>query len=366
MKHLLLLLLSVVSFSACQQAGSGAKASDARVDSATQAIDDAMLTAEDRGPSVTLDAPVMLLYRMKPGDSFGYSIENIEDVTIMQDTIPTINHQVIRWWYRFEVVEAAPGGGARLRAHCDRVMFEGKYDGPGGAQAMQYDSREKNTYDIEKRFAQYNAPVHTPFMISVEKDGRISDISNLRDVVRNYLKDDYRTTKSDQLAAIERDYADSGIKAVLQLAFQKLADTPVGKDSTWTLVRPDKIGYLAVRSIASYGVRDVINSPRGTLAHIDAEITSEYVGAKTMDTGQGMATMNEFSVQGKGGTVFNLDAGRVQRRRLRTDVHVKMWIEPPEDLKRMMPDQMHDFWYSQKASIVNVIEPYASERTKTE
>lgn len=366
MKHLILLLLSVVSLSACQQTGDGAKASDATVDSASQAIDDAMLTAEDRGPSVQLEAPVMLLYRMKPGDTFGYSLENIEDVTIVQDTISTVNHQVIRWWYRFEVVEAKSGGGARLRAHCDRVVFDGEYDGPGGAQKVHYDSREKNSYDIEKRFAQYNAPVHTPFMISVEKDGRISDITNLGDVVRNYLKDDYRTTKSDQLKGIERDYADSGIKAVLQLAFQKLADTPVGKDSTWTLVRPDKIGYLAVRSIASYGVRDVVASPRGTLAHIDAEITSEYVGAKTMDTGQGMATMNEFSVQGTGGTVFNLDAGRVQRRRLRTDVNVKMWVEPPEELKRMMPDQMHDFWYTQKASIVNVIEPYASEFKKAE
>ena len=366
MKHLVLFLLFVVSLSACQQAGDGAKASGSAVDSATQALDDALLTAEDRGPSVTLDAPVMLLYRMKPGDTFGYSIENTEDVTIVQDTISTVNHQVIRWWYRFEVVEAAPGGGARLRALCDRVAFDGEYDGPGGAQTVHYDSREKNAYDIEKRFAQYTAPVNTPFMISVEKDGRISDISNLGDVVRNYLKDDYRTTKSDQLKGIEQDYADSGIKAVLQLAFQKLADTPVAKDSTWTLVRPDKIGYLAVRSVARYGVRDVVASPRGTLAQIDAGITSEYVGAKIMDTGQGMATMNEFAVHGSGGTVFNIDAGRVQRRRLRTDVNVKMWVEPPEELKRMMPDQMHDFWYTQKASIVNVIEPYAAELKKAE
>lgn len=358
MKYLFLLCMSLLSLTACQGAADGKGETGAAVDSVQKSIDDALLTAEDRGPSVALDAPVMLLYRMKPGDTFGYRIENTEDVTIVQDTISNINHQVISWWYRFEVMEAAEDGGARLRATCDRVRFVGEYDGPGGKQQVQYDSQDKNSYDIEKRFAQYNAPVNTPFVILVEKDGRISDIVGLTEVVKNFLKDDYRTTKSDQMQSIARDYADTGLKAVLQLAFQKLAETPVGKDSTWTIVRPDKIGYLAVRSAATYGVRDVVKSPRGMLAHIDAGISSDYVGAKKMDTGQGMATMNEFSVKGKGGTVFNIDAGRVQRRRLRTDVNVKMWVEPPEELKRLAPEQVHDFWYSQKASIVNVIEPY--------
>ena len=117
------------------------------------------------------------------------------------------------------------------------------------------------------------------------------------------------------MEGIARDYAETGIKAVLQLAFQKLAETPVGKDSSWSIIRPDRIGYLAVRNAATYTVRDIVKSPNGQVAHIDAAIKSDYVGKKVMDTGQGMATMNEFDVNGLGSTVFNLDFGRVRRRR---------------------------------------------------
>ncbi len=358
MRHLVLFLISLLVLTACNSETKQQAEGAAEVDSATQALENATYTAEDKGPSITLDAPVMLTYRMKQGDTFGFMIESVEDVTIIQDTIENINHQLLSYWYRFEVLESRPEGGGRLRVTCDRVRFSGSYDGPGGKQTAEYDSQEDNAYEIEKNFAQYNAPVNTPFVIVIAKDGRIADITELTEVIKNYLKDDYRTTKSDQMQGIARDYADSGLKSVIQLAFQKLAEAPVGKDSAWTITRPDRIGYLGIRNTAVYTVRDVVKSPSGQVAHIDAAITSLYTGDKRFDTGQGMATMNEFDVKGKGSTVYNLDKGRVQRRRLRTYVKVKMWVEPPEELKQMAPDQVHDFWYIQEASIENRIEPY--------
>lgn len=358
MRYLFVFLYSFLSLTACKSGDQQQAEAGAVVDSARQVMENETYTTDDRGPSIALDAPVTLFYRMREGDTFGYLIRNTEDVTVVQDTIANINHQVLSYWYRFEVMEAMPEGGARLRTTCDRVSFSGTYDGPGGKQTVTYDSQEKNSYEIEKRFAQYNAPVNTPFVIVIDKDGRIADVTGLTDVIKNYLKDDFRTTKSNQMEGIARDYAETGLKAVLQLAFQKLAETPVGKDSSWTIVRPDRIGYLAVRNSAVYTVRDVVKAPSSKVAHIDAAISSAYVGKKVMDTGQGMATMDEFDVKGIGSTVFNLEKGRVQRRRLRTDVKVKMWVEPPAELKELAPDQAHDFWYSQKASVENVIEPY--------
>jgi hypothetical protein len=358
MRHLVLFLILFLSLTACNSGSKQQAEGESMADSAGQALENATYTAEDRGPSITLDAPVMLNYRMRAGDTFGYMIKNVEDVSITQDTIININHQELSWWYRFEVLEVQPGGGVRLRTTCDRVLFTGSYDGPGGVQNVRYDSREKNEYDTEKKFAQYNAPVNTPFVIVVANDGRIADITELTEVIKNYLKDDYRTTKSNQLGGISRDYADTGLRSVLQLAFQKLAETPVGRDSSWTIVRPEHIGYLAIRNAAVYTVLDMVKSPSGRVAHIDAAISSAYTGDKKMDTGQGMATMDDFDVKGRGSTAFNIDKGRVQRRRLRTNVKVKMWVEPPEELKKMVPQQMHDFWYIQQASIENIIEPY--------
>ena len=364
MKQLFLLTLTVLVFIACQGAEEGKTAAAATVDSVLQSIDEATLTEEDRGPSVALDAPVLLQYRMQPGETFGYRVTNTEDVVLMQDTIENRNHQVVSWWYRFEVLEAKAQGGVRLRATCDRVLFEGEYKDPGGERTMRYDSDEKNSYDINKQYAQYNAPVAIPFEMTVEQDGRISAVDKLTEVIKNYLRDDYRTTKSNQIEAITRDYAEIGIKAVLQMAFQKLAEAPVGKDSTWMISSPDRLGYLAMRNSATYTVRDIVESPLGKVAHIDVQLKKAYTGQKKVDTGQGMATMSEFDATGRGSSVFNLDRGRLQRRRLRNAVNVKMWVEIPAELKEMTkgtPQEMHDFWWTLKGDTENVVEPYAGK-----
>ncbi|MFZ1729047.1 MAG: DUF6263 family protein [Bacteroidota bacterium] len=361
MRHLVLFLISFLSLTACNS-GSKQQVEGERVaDSSSQAVENATLTADDRGPSITLDAPVMLSYRMKVGDTFGYKIEDRQDILLMQDTIANHNVQNLTWWYHFEVLEANPGGAARLRATCDRVLFDGRYDGPGGKRSMKYDSDEKNTYDLDKQYAQYNAPVHTPFVIVVEQSGRIADITELTEVIRNFMKDDFRTTKSNQINAIAKDYADQNLKGTLQIVFQKLSEAPVGKDSTWMISTPDRLGYLAMQNSATYKVRDVVESPLGRVAHVDVTLTKTYVGKKKVDTGDGMATMSEFEARGKGSTVFNIDKGALQRRRLRNTVKVRMWVEPPDELKQMTkgtPQEVHDFWWTLNGITENVIEPY--------
>ncbi|MDT8324040.1 MAG: hypothetical protein RRA94_08020 [Bacteroidota bacterium] len=320
-----------------------------------------ILTEEDRGATVALDAPVTLSYFFSEGERFGYLISSTQHVRMFRDsTEDENNYQELRHWYRFEVLSARPGGGGRLRVHCDRVTFAGRYGSAGKSGEVAYDSDDNNSYDVEKRFAEHNAPVNAPFEITVEPDGRISGVDQLDGVVKNYLRDDYRSTRQRDLEAIKGAIADAKLKAVLQLAFQKLPEWPVGKDSTWRLIHPETLGYLAKEDIATYTVRDIVSSPRGRLAHIDVDIESRYKGDKTFDTGQGMATMETFDVTAGGLTVFNMQHGRLQRRSLRTDVHVRMYIETPEDLKKVAPNdpQSQNFWWMQKAFTEDRIEPY--------
>lgn len=353
-----LFLSILLTVAACQSA----KQENGAADSTTAAADSAEATEhiaeEERGASVELDAPLPLRYAFRTGDSFSFLIVTDQQVMQTQDTLEDINHQVIKYWYRFDVLEPGAGGGGRLRVTCDRVSFTLEQSTAGREREMAYDSRAENTDEVEKLYAQYNAPVDTPFEIVVEADGRISSVENLGEVIKNFLRDDYETTKSEYRETIERDYAETGLKQILQLAFQKLPEKPIGKDSTWTMVRPEKLGYLEYRNDAVYHIRDIVASPKGKLVHIDAQLTSMYTGSKKMDTGQGIATMDSFDVEGKGLTVFNLDAGRVRRRSLQTDVHVRMYVEPPDELKELAPQQARNFWWTQKASVKTTVEPY--------
>ncbi|HOJ05528.1 MAG TPA: DUF6263 family protein [Bacteroidota bacterium] len=360
---MLRLMLSSLAFlllacSACKQADENATPDASAADSLQQAI-----PADERGTPVQLDAPLQLAYRFSKGDSFGFRVSSTQKLAMRKDTAGTSferenNEQELTYWYMFEVLEAFPEGGGRLRATCDRVLFKGSYEGPQGKRDMAYDSQVKNTYDIEKLYAQYNAPVGAPYEITVSKDGRVASINNMDAVVRNFLKDDFATTKSNQIDIIKRDYAESGLKSHVQLMFQSLPDKPLAVDSSWTLVVPGKQGYLQIRNDATYTLASVVKTDLGTLAQITGRIKSSYTGPRTMDTGQGMATIEEFNIKGSTRTALNTDKGRVHRRALSNSVRVRMFIEPPEELKRMMPE-MRDFWWVQDASTQDTVEPYS-------
>ena len=359
--HVFLALLLLFTASACRSTQEqDAEAGDA-ARSEIEAAQTALLTDEDKGSPVQLDRPVMLQYRFTKGDSFAFRISNVQHVRMYRDsTEDENNYQELTHWYRFDVLESDPAGGGRLRVTCDRVTFSGKYVSAGKSGEVDYDSDAENSYDVEKRFAEHNAPVGAPFEITVNADGLISRVDNLDGVVRNYLRDDYKTTKKRDIDAISSAIADAKLKAVLQLAFQKLPEWPVGKDSTWRLIHPETLGYLGKGDVATYHVRDIVSSPTGQLAHIGVDIVSSYKGDKSFDTGQGIATMDVFDVTAGGLTVFNMQHGRLQRRNLRTDVHVRMYIETPEELKKAAPEdpRAQNFWWMQKAYTEDHIEPY--------
>jgi hypothetical protein len=308
---------------------------------------------------VRLDAPLVLTYRFTKGESFGYQIRKKESLSMFRDSLLDEKNDVaITRWYTFKVLESYPQGGGRLLAECVRVLYDGQYSGPSGKREMKYDSRETNAPNTERLLSEYNAPVGHPFEMVIAPDGRIAAVEKLDAVIRNYMKEDYATTKSDQIKAITEDYAQTGIKSVLQLVFQKLHDKPVAQDSSWVIINARKLGYLSLRDDAVYTFHGITGAELGKLAHIGVRLTSTYTGNPSFDTGQGWATMKDFDIDGVGRTSFNLDKGRVHRRSISNSVFVNMFVEPPEELKRLAPDQARNHWWSQKAVTEDSIEPW--------
>jgi hypothetical protein len=351
---LFLLSMLLLACSSCRQ-----QAKDVAANSDSTAVAADMLAGDEQGPAVRLDAPAVLAYNFSGGDIFGYQIRKMESISMFRDSLLDEKNDVtVTRWYTFKVLEAYPQGGGRLLAECDRVAYEGQYSGPSGKREMKYDSRETNAPNVERLLSEYNAPVGQPFEIVIAPDGRIAAVEKLDGVIRNYMGEDYATTKSDQIRAITQDYAQSGIKSVLQLVFQKLHDKPVAEDSSWVIVSAQKLGYLSLRDDAVYTLKSITEAEPGKLAHIGVRLRSLYTGSPSFDTGQGMATMKDFDISGIGRTSFNMDKGRVHRRSITNSVFVNMFVEPPEELKRMAPDQARNHWWSQKAATEDSIEPY--------
>lgn len=302
-------------------------------------------------------ASIDMRLKFKKGQVFGYSIVTAQNVKTTQDSLVSRSKQTIRYDYEFKVLKALPDGGARLQATCRRVVFDGNYQTPKGEKKMHYDSGEKNDRDKNKEFAQYNATVHTPFELVLNGEAKVTEVDKVDGVVKNLMSDDYKTAKLTTKQAVAKDYSEHALKDVIQLAFQKVENRPVKVDSSWKLVWSGKMGYMDIRNTATYTLTGYEDTPQGRIAHIRANLLSEYLGERKLDTGQGTATVDSFKVGGNGETTFNVDTGKPVTRRMKQTLYVKFFIEPPAELKQQAPDQAHDFWMIQDAQIENTITP---------
>jgi hypothetical protein len=347
-----LLLLATAVLASCGESGGKKGAAD----SASVAKD------AGRADGATLERPsdvVRLALTFTVGDAFGYAITTLQDVSMTRDSNVEKSTQRMTYRYRFDVLARNGDGSARLRATCLAVTFKGDYDDGGTKKSMLYDSREKNTETKEKTFAQYNAPVGAPFDIVLSREGKVERVSNYDKVIARLLGKDFNTIKQQARQKIAEDYAENGLKNILQGAFQKLEDRPVGVDSAWHHAWAGTLGFLKVQNDATYTLKGFEKSARGKLAHIAATMTSKYVGSKTLDTGQGLATVETFDIKGTGTTLFNMDDGRPESRKTSQTVRVKFYVEPPEELKKMAPDQAKSFWWSQNATMESIVERIA-------
>jgi hypothetical protein len=346
-----LFLLVLIALPGCGRSGDKAAGDSTKVKSADSATVDIPRNLQKEA------APATFAYRFKKGDEFRYSIKNVERVKMSRDTLVENNLQEITYKYSFRVLDTTPDGDARIEATCLAVFFKGDYRSSEAKKSMEYNSEEKNSKEKEKVFSRYNAPVNTPFEITVNKSGLITSIDRIDNVIARLMGDDFKTSKAQAKKMVEKDYGENGLKNIIQLVFQKFEPEPIGIDSSWISTWNGKIGFLSVQHTAVYTLKGYEPGPQGKLAHIAIRLTSKYMGDKKLDTGEGIATMEKFDIKGSGVTVFNADRGTPVRRKMAQTVFAKFFVQPPEELKKVAPEQAKDFWWTQEASVENDIEP---------
>ncbi len=303
------------------------------------------------------DEPLTFSYALEKGEAFGYSITTTERVTITRDSLEENSTQIVTYRYKFEVLDVASDGEAVLQATCLGVEFDGQYKDVRGSRKMEYDSDKPNDASKEKMYARYNAMVNIPFEITLASTGKITSVNKLDAVMKKLLGEDYATIAHEAKTKLTSDFGNQVLKSTIQWAFQNFEPRPISVDSSWTMKWTGELGYLKLEHIATYTLKGISKTPMEENAHIVISMTSKYIGEKRMDTGQGMATVNAFDVKGSGTTTFDMRRRRSKARKLKQQIYVKFFVEMPEEVKQLAPDQAKDFWLVQKASIENVIAP---------
>ncbi len=294
--------------------------------------------------------------KLKSGDRFDFRIETDERVKIGRDKEVEENRQKVTWWYAFTVLDAAEGGEARVEATCNRVLFAGEYKNTRGTQSLEFDSDKR--YDERKLrdFAQYHAPVGTPFRFVIDREGRISDLSQLSGIIERFMgKDNYAKAKASAKETLAMDYGESGLKNVVQLAFQKFESRPIAVDSSWTIQWDGRQGYLALKHSARYTLKGYEQAGSERLAYVSVTMKSRYTGPDKVDSGQGIVTVQKFDVTGKGYSRIDPSQGLSRTRSFVQSMALRFLVEPPAELKQAAPDQAKDFVMTQDATITNTV-----------
>jgi hypothetical protein len=295
-------------------------------------------------------------YRFAPGDMFGYSIRNVERVRVTRDTLTDNNLQEVTYRYAFKVLAVNADGGATVEVTCLGVTFSGSYKSAAGEKTMSYDSEAKNPPQKDRTFALYGAPVRTPYELTIDRTGLITAVGRLDAVMRRYMGEDFKTSKAAARAAIEKEYGNNALKNIVQMAFQTFSADPVDVDGSWVKDSPTKLGYLAVEHRATYTLKGFSGAGDARQAHFALALTSRYMGPRKLDTGQGIGTIEEYSVRGTGRTEFDMTRGRSTRRKTVQSVFTKVWMEVPPDLKQLQPD-MRDYWWITDGAVETEVEP---------
>ena len=325
-------------------------------DAAEGGNDNVMIEGMDASGLSGKGESIRLEFRLKKGDVFGYKIRTVEDVNLVQDSTASHNRNELEYGYKFEVLETDQAGGGTLRATCTYVKFNGEYESAGQQQKMEYDSRKQNPRETQKLYAQYNAPVNTPYEFVINGQGMITAVNSSDDILKRLLFDDFNTTSFETKQMLKQEYNSNGLKSVIQLAFQRVPNGMVESDSTWDYNWEGSIGFLKISNQAVYALKGYEESGGDRIAHIHALLKTTYTGPRKIDTGEGMANIETFNVGGKGLAKFNASTGKPVSRRTKQTVEAKFFVEVPEDLKAADPNA-HDFWLSQSAVVENDISP---------
>ncbi len=276
----------------------------------------------------------LLKFLFNKGDVFAYRIRSVTQVEEQTDTVRQTSRQDVAYTYRFEVLDADAAGNGHLRATCTEVVFRGAY----GPRQLSYDSKAPSDKNQEKMFAQYNAPLNTPFEITVSPEGTVRGVSKVEKVVERLMGNDYKTSKADAKRQVAEDYGNNALKDIVQMAFQKLSEKPVATDSSWSITWDGAIGFLRVKNVGTYTLNGVKKEGAQNFAHIGIRMRSQYVGPQQVETGQGMATINQLDVKGTGKTMFDLDRHRTRSRHMEQELMTRITVDPPKELKDQMPN----------------------------
>jgi hypothetical protein len=273
-------------------------------------------TAPPLPASIADTTSLSLLLRLKRGESIRFAqytgSESSRDFNGMKGTGKEQSYFV----FHITGQGYGPDGAVSLAMRYDSIRFTS--EDPQGVTS--FDSRDTAT-SHNKSFAQFTTLLDHDVVVHISPDGEVGEIiglDTLAEIVLRQMID--RDSINDNVREVMRGrLRDVSIKPVLQNCFLRFPQHPVGIDSTWGFDFDTEMGPFPQSNRTSYTLKKFGSVAGRRTADVEMGLGGSIVKRKLDDSTATVALTN-FSFDGSGSAVLDLDRGVLVSKSTRINV----------------------------------------------
>lgn len=319
-KILFVALLSITLFSC------GDKKENQTQDTAQVKAGDSLLTVKDNNPP----KDITLKYQLKQGQHFKYQLVS-KNVTLQTIVADSTNSQKMEqnFTYNFDMnVQDVSDDVMDIKVNITSIKFDAD---AGNGQSLKYQSGTKMDSLERVKFSEFEIMLNTPFYISLDDKGEITDFYKTDKIVNNFinlqgLKDSATTEMKKQIG---NNLTEGILRPLLSQIFRKLPEKNLSIDSSWSVTYPTQMPPFEITNTAKYTVKDFqkLNEDRLAVINADLSITSKGKN-KVSDRGVNYDFEKPES-SGSGKIYFNLTKGLIQQSKTSTKLKTSAEMSVP-------------------------------------
>lgn len=279
-----------------------------------------------------------LEYKFNKGDKFKYrfsSITNNEQTITTDTTLSTKLIQTISYLIEMDVNEVDENGIADIIFTIKSVKIDADVNG------QKYNVKTDTAPDsVQKlQFAEHFAITESPFIVRVDKKGNIFEFSRVDRIVNKFLnlREIADSVTADEKLMLKDSFTQSAIKPLTQQVIRVLPESPVAKDTAWTIPQqPISLMVYKVQYENTYKVSGFEKLGNDKIAVLTAGVKSNISGNDKATEGGVTYTFTKPKTIADGKIYFNIDKGLIQRSKTVTNISFSFNMEAmsPQGLQK--------------------------------
>ena len=303
-------------------------------------------TAEEQNnaiPATKNDTTYALRYKFKKGEKFKYKIKSLTDNSqeLQTDTLmQTHMTQDVEYILNF-YVKNVDTNASTIKVKIVKIKTKANVNG----QELKYDSKYIYSTRERKQFLEYESMKNTPFVVKVDRIGKVLEVTDLKQIMKNVLEiqgiPDTLSKKSKKI--MKDNLSNAAIIPLVQQIFKTLPEKRVGKDSTWQYTYKSTLATFQIDNLATYRISNIKNEKGIKTAEVNSTLTATWQGQSDVTEKGVHYNFAPPEISGSGNFSFDISNGFLKNSKSTSRVTMIVTVESKNAAGQLKKATRKDF-----------------------